>query len=115
MFEPQILDLKTIVAEAAKMLERLIGEDITLDIVPAQQIGTVKADRGQIERVILNLAVNARDAMPQGGKITIEIADVELDETNPTLSLHVAPGSLRHAEGDGYRMRDGRRVAIPHL
>jgi PAS domain S-box-containing protein len=93
VFEPQILDLKTIVAEAAKMLERLIGEDITLDIVPVQQIGTVKADRGQIERVILNLAVNARDAMPQGGKITIEIADVELDEKNRILGRTFAPGS----------------------
>ena len=92
VFEPQVLDLKTIVAEAAKMLERLIGEDITLDIVPAQQIGTVKADRSQIERVILNLAVNARDAMPQGGKITIEMADVELDGTSPTLNRSVAPG-----------------------
>jgi two-component system cell cycle sensor histidine kinase/response regulator CckA len=93
VFEPQILDLKTIVAEAAKMLERLIGEDITLDIVPVQQIGMVKADRGQIERVILNLAVNARDAMPQGGTIRIEIADVELDESNHTLGCTIAPGS----------------------
>ena len=92
VFEPQILDLKTIVAEAAKMLERLIGEDITLEIVPAQQIGAVKADRAQIERIILNLAVNARDAMPQGGKVTIETADVELDETNQTLSRSIAPG-----------------------
>jgi len=93
VFEPQILDLKTIVAEAAKMLERLIGEDITLDIVSVQQMGMVKADRGQIERVILNLAVNARDAMPQGGTITIEIADVELDESNHTLACTIAPGS----------------------
>ena len=93
VFEPQILDLKTIVAEAAKMLERLIGEDIALDIVPVQQIGMVKADRGQIERVILNLAVNARDAMPQGGTITIEIEDVELDETNSALGCTIAPGS----------------------
>jgi len=92
VFEPQILDLKTIVAEAVKMLERLIGEDIALDIVQVQQIGMVKADRGQIERVILNLAVNAREAMPQGGKITIETADVELDETNQTLSRSIAPG-----------------------
>jgi len=93
VFEPQILDLKTIVAEAAKMLERLIGEDIALDIVPVQQIGMVKADRGQIERVILNLAVNARDAMPQGGTIKIEIEDVELDETNSALGCTIAPGS----------------------
>ena len=92
VFEPQILDLKTVVAEAAKMLERLIGEDIKLDVVPAGHIGAVKADRGQIERVILNLAVNARDAMPQGGKVTIETADVELDEMNQTVGHSIAPG-----------------------
>jgi PAS domain S-box-containing protein len=92
VFEPQILDLKTVVAEAAKMLERLIGEDIKLDVVPVEHIGAVKADRGQIERVILNLAVNARDAMPQGGRVTIETADVELDETNQTVGRSIAPG-----------------------
>jgi nitrogen-specific signal transduction histidine kinase/CheY-like chemotaxis protein len=92
VFEPQILDLKTVVVEAAKMLERLIGEDIKLEIVPVQQIGTVKADRCQIERVILNLAVNARDAMPEGGKITIEMADAELDGTTPGLNRNIAPG-----------------------
>jgi two-component system cell cycle sensor histidine kinase/response regulator CckA len=92
VFEPQVLDLKTVVAEAAKMLERLIGEDITLEIAPVQQIGAVKADRGQIERVILNLAVNAREAMPQGGKVTIETADVELDETNQTVGRNIPPG-----------------------
>jgi two-component system, cell cycle sensor histidine kinase and response regulator CckA len=92
VFEPQVLDLKTIVAEGVKMLERLIGEDITLEIAQSQPVGTVKADRSQIERVILNLAVNARDAMPDGGKIAIEMADVELDETSPTLNRCVAPG-----------------------
>ena len=92
VFESQVIDLKLIVAEAAKMLERLIGEDITLDIVPTLKIGAVKADRCQIERVILNLAVNAREAMPQGGKVTFEMADVEIDETSPTLHRSVAPG-----------------------
>jgi CheY-like chemotaxis protein len=84
--------LKTVFVEESKMLERLIGGDITLHIVPTQQIGAVKADRCQIERVILNLAVNAREAMPQGGKITIELADVQLDETSPTLHRCEAPG-----------------------
>jgi two-component system cell cycle sensor histidine kinase/response regulator CckA len=92
VFEPQILDLKTVVAEAAKMLERLIGEDIKLDVIPVEHIGAVKADRGQIERVILNLAVNARDAMPQGGTLTIETADVDLDETNQPLGRTLTPG-----------------------
>src|SRR4029077_8877820 len=92
VLEPQAFDLNTIVDEAGKMLERLIGEDISLEIVPARQIGTVKADRSQIERVILNLAVNAREAMPQGGKLIIETADVELDETIPTVHHCVAPG-----------------------
>jgi two-component system cell cycle sensor histidine kinase/response regulator CckA len=92
VFEPQILDLKTVVAEAAKMLERLIGEDIKLDLAPVEYIGAVKADRGQIERVILNLAVNARDAMPQGGTLSIEIADVALDDANQPLGRSLAPG-----------------------
>jgi len=92
VLEPQVLELNSIVGEAEKMLGRLIGEDISLEIVPGLQIGTVKADRSQIERVILNLAVNARDAMPQGGKVTIETADVELDETSHTLNRCSEPG-----------------------
>ena len=92
VLEPQALDLNLIVGEAGKMLERLIGEDISLDIVAGTQIGVVKADRSQIERVILNLAVNARDAMPQGGKVTVETAEVELDETSATLSRCTEPG-----------------------
>src|SRR6266436_848840 len=80
MLAPKILDLNGVVAENLKMLTRMIGEDIDLVMVPGPDIGSVKADPGQIEQVIMNLAVNARDAMPHGGKLTIETANVALDE-----------------------------------
>ena len=63
------------------MLRRLIGEDIEVSTVPAEHLGSVKADPGQIEQVIMNLALNARDAMPHGGKVTLETANVSFDET----------------------------------
>ena len=77
---PQVLDLNSVVADLEKMLRRLIGEDIELVTVPQHDLGRVKADRGQIEQVVVNLAVNARDAMPQGGKLAVETANVSLDE-----------------------------------
>ena len=78
---PQVLDLNSVVADLEKMLRRLIREDIELVTVPQYDLGRVKADRGQMEQVIVNLAVNARDAMPQGGKLTIQTADLTLDES----------------------------------
>lgn len=79
LLEPELLDLNVIIADTEKMLRRLIGEDIVLTTELAEDLSRVKVDRGQIEQVIMNLAVNARDVMPQGGKLTIETGNVELD------------------------------------
>ena len=80
MLTPKVLDLNEVVAENLKMLTRMIGEDIDLVMVPGPALGAIRADPGQIDQVIMNIAVNARDAMPQGGKLTIETANVALDE-----------------------------------
>jgi len=80
VLEPKILDLNAIVLHVEKMLRRLIGEDIDLRATLGSALGCIKADQSQIEQVIMNLAVNARDAMPQGGKVLIETANVDVDE-----------------------------------
>src|SRR5258705_2508906 len=81
MLQPEILDLNVVVGEMDRMLRRLIGEHIALVAVPTPDLGRVRADPNQIEQVIVNLAVNARDAMPDGGKLTIETANADLDES----------------------------------
>jgi len=77
---PKVLNFSEVVEEFKSVLSRLIGEHIKLQIIRRASLGFVKADHGQIEQIIMNLAVNARDAMPDGGKLTIEIENVQIDE-----------------------------------
>jgi PAS domain S-box-containing protein len=92
VLQPKVLGLNSIISEVEKMLCRLIGEDIDLRTVLEPQLGRIKADPGQIEQVLLNLAVNARDAMPHGGKLTIETENVYLDEGYAGQHIAVNPG-----------------------
>ncbi len=92
ILEMRVLDLNQVLQRLDKMLRRVIGEDIHLTMFLPESIWKVKADPGQIEQVIVNLAVNARDAMPEGGKLTIETANVELDEEYAKRHIAVQPG-----------------------
>jgi PAS domain S-box-containing protein len=92
---PQVLDLNALIADLEKMLRRLIGEDIEFRTVLAADLGAVRADPGQLEQVIMNLAVNARDAMPHGGKLTIETVNADLGDAYA--QAHVPLVSGRYA------------------
>jgi PAS domain S-box-containing protein len=92
MLQPLALNLNDIVADMNKMLRRLIGEDIHLEASLDPTLQRVKADPGQIEQVLVNLVVNARDAMPKGGNLTIETANIDLDQDYASKHVDVAPG-----------------------
>jgi signal transduction histidine kinase/ActR/RegA family two-component response regulator len=92
VLQPIVLDLNSVVLDLERMLARMIGEDIHLRTTLNHQLGNVKADPGQMEQVIMNLVVNARDAMPDGGKLTIETDNVILDEAYAQRHLSVSPG-----------------------
>jgi hypothetical protein len=89
---PRVVDLNELLAGTERMLRRLLGEDVELALLPQRPLGSVRIDPGSIEQVIVNLAVNARDAMPTGGKLTLETADVTLDDAFAQDHLGVTPG-----------------------
>jgi two-component system, cell cycle sensor histidine kinase and response regulator CckA len=92
MLAPVVLNVQAVVSDMGKILRRLIGEDVELVTVNAPDLKRVKADRSQIEQVIMNLAVNARDAMPRGGKLTIETTNVEFDDSYSRAPVVLMPG-----------------------
>jgi signal transduction histidine kinase len=126
MVQPVVLDLNDVVKGLDKMLRRLIGENIEMTIVPGNQTGRVKADSGHIGQVLMNLVVNARDAMPNGGKLTIAINRVTLDENYPPCGVSggTSPGQVHPvrlpplSHGPGSSTPQGKRThtgAIPGL
>jgi PAS domain S-box-containing protein len=92
VLEPQVLDLNSVVRDAEKLLHRMIGEDVQLSTILDPMIGRVKMDPHQMGQVLMNLAVNSRDAMPQGGSLTIETRDIELDAAYVNTHIEVQPG-----------------------
>jgi len=92
VLKPQVLDLNELVEGLSKMLSRLIGEDVQIINSLGAGLGKVNADPGQIEQILINLAVNARDAMPEGGQITIKTANAELDQAYSDMHMAVKPG-----------------------
>jgi two-component system cell cycle sensor histidine kinase/response regulator CckA len=114
VLEPRVLDLNAIVTDTEKMLRRLIGEDVSLTTVLAPALGRIKADRGQLEQVIVNLVVNARDAMPNGGKVTIETANVDLDQACFRTRPEVQPGSyiVMAVSDTGHGMDEATKARI---
>jgi len=114
VLEPRSLDVNLLVDNMDKMLRPLLGENIQLRAVPAPQLHAVRADPNQIEQVILNLAVNARDAMPKGGKLTIETANVDLDEHYGRARPPRDARRQRHGNGDGCRHPGSHLRAVLH-
>lgn len=106
VLQPEIINLNTVVIDIDKLLRRLIGEDITLCTILEPELRSVKVDPGQIEQVIMNLAINARDAMPQGGTLTIRTANTDLDwcDLDRHIPIPVGPYVLLEVRDTGVGM-----------
>ena len=114
VLQPRVLDLNKLIGSLGTMLQRLIGEDIDLRLVPAADLGCVNADPSQIEQVLMNLSVNSRDAMPKGGVLTIETANVQLDESYAGRHVAVKPGSyvMLAVSDNGFGMDAATRARL---
>ncbi|HEV8582940.1 MAG TPA: PAS domain S-box protein [Thermoanaerobaculia bacterium] len=114
VLQPQIVSLNGLLGESHKLLQRLIGEDVELALVLDPTLGLAKIDPGQFEQAVINLAVNARDAMPQGGRLTIETRNVELDESHAERYPEVGPGRylLLAVTDTGHGMDEATRARI---
>jgi signal transduction histidine kinase/CheY-like chemotaxis protein len=114
LLQPKVLDLNTVVSEMCSLLKRLVREDIAFTFQAGESLGRVKADPGQIEQVIVNLTVNACDAMPEGGRLTIETSNVTVDEVFATTRPPLEPGPyvLLAVTDTGYGMDAATRARI---
>ena len=114
VLQPRVLDLNATISEMNKMIPRLIGEHIEFTFAPAPNISSVLADPGQIEQVFLNLAVNARDAMPGGGKLTVRTSNIAIDETEARKRSPMPPGTyvLLEVSDTGHGMDSETRSRI---
>jgi PAS domain S-box-containing protein len=114
VLQPRVIDVSQIIGGMKSMLGRLLGEDVELTVISAPDVGRVLADPGQIEQVVMNLAVNARDAMAEGGKLTIELANVVLDASSVGMRSGATPGHyvLIAISDTGTGMDAGTRLRI---
>jgi two-component system, cell cycle sensor histidine kinase and response regulator CckA len=114
---PVVLDLNSVIDDTAKMLKRLIGEDIEVQVTPAESLWTISADADQIVQVLMNLCVNARDAMPQGGMLTIATENIAITEGSINGHPEVAPGEYVKLtvsdSGLGIRKEDQEQIFEP--